>query len=614
MSHSRITHAESMLRLKVSGALLNRPSRPNSNSPRRTQQRNSPRRKGKSKPSLTCSACNVKPIDPSERAYPLNATLKYGMPLEPKDRVQQLEPDNNNNKNQTTPHSATATPTATATATTTIPSAPAAVSVLRLRGDSQIIVNGRPPTSLETFTVEAIICLSAGDIKLRKHKGLTVDVTGKFLSWKCCASEDSDPFSWCSKWTGAGLEQVPGIICQHTSFVFTTTYFTVLHEDGSSTTLDDFFLPVDRFVHVAASFDGAYARLYINGGLMSAKCTESTVNKRNETKKTQLKRRMEKDAGHDRASSDHVESDGSENGNSNIGCSRKSAGATAYLVVGKQFIGMMSYVRLWNKALTSSQLTSSLHPWLTSSQTTVPMPDVAEILVPQHNTTSTNNIVISLPICLGLNFINIPVTNAEGCRATLTGQNCFVIHPPLFFGAKRNASPSPRQNFGWPKLGKLSEQLRRNGAITLTICTRELESANQILKSFTCQTFAQDWVVRQKDGVGQFNLSLTYFDIDGQEQERAVHFLKDNEDSFLHSVEAIIRSATTQTDRMLHQRLRNVYRSNLWWCTEYDSGQAKTFTQIFRSLEKISAGTTLKELMQSQHGMLPKKKKTPSRD
>ena len=417
-----------------------------------------------------------------------------------------------------------------------------------------------------------------------------MDERGRFLNWSCCGGKDPDPFSFCGKWTGHGLKRIPGTICQHASFKLTTTYFSVIHPNGSTTTLDDFYLPVDRFVYVTASFDGSYLRIYMNGELLSAKCTENILDqKKNQSPKKKVNQ-------------------------------NKSG-----VAVGEGFIGMVSYVRLWDKTLTSRELLASMHPYFSNAQNngTKSTLNVIDVLVPQNRGTNPN-LVLDLPICDATSFTRVPfVAISSSGKATkggaaLQGQFSFIVRPPLYVGAKRTvARMASRNKFGWPSFHKLCGELRNNGMITITIFRNAtnstgLNAANQILKSIAVQLFAQDWAVRQihseqEEKEEHLTITFTYFDVDGVEHVSDLYFEDNDEESILESVEAVVRSATTKTDRMVHQHLRNTFRSSLW-SLEFGSGHAEmTFKQIFRSLEKVTTGKSLEELMVSQHVMLPKK-------
>ena len=572
MSQSRISHAESLLRLKLSGSFVRPPRR---ESPRQTSPRKRKVKKKKKKEkkrsvqtvaSTTNTAASPPPTTPTTR-IPFLATAQ--LPL-------------------TTPVLTSCAP-ATTLKTTPTPLQTNIKTCISFNGGN--ITVPQPLGLLNHFTIEAIVCPSAGNIKLRKHNGLDVDERGRFLNWSCCGGKDPDPFSFCGKWTGHGLKRIPGTICQHASFMLTTTYFSVIHPNGSTTTLDDFYLPVDRFVYVTASFDGSYLRIYMNGELLSAKCTENILDqKKNQSPKKKV--------------------------------NQNKSGVVA---VGEGFIGMVSYVRLWDKTLTSRELLASMHPYFSNAQNngTKSTLNVIDVLVPQNRGTNPN-LVLDLPICDATSFTRVPfVAISSSGKATkggaaLQGQFSFIVRPPLYVGAKRTvARMAPRNKFGWPSFHKLCGELRNNGMITITIFRNAtnstgLNAANQILKSIAVQLFAQDWAVRQihseqEEKEEHLTITFTYFDVDGVEHVSDLYFEDNDEESILESVEAVVRSATTKTDRMVHQHLRNTFRSSLW-SLEFGSGHAEmTFKQIFRSLEKVTTGKSLEELMVSQHVMLPKK-------
>jgi hypothetical protein len=458
----------------------------------------------------------------------------------------------------------------------------------KFQGDGFIKVETTASTKvLNKFTAEAIICLSPGNIKIRKHSGVSVDQRGEFKCWSCCQSKDDDPFSFCPKWTGKGLKVQKGqVLLEHESFKLSTTTFTVFHLNGSTTTLNDFYIPVDRFVFLVASFDGSYARLYINGKLMSAKCFSDSGGSELASKKRKEESKIE-----------------SENKN--------QTESHTYLTVGKGFVGMMSYVRVFDRALSNDELSKAMHPWFLSQKNDERAPDV---IVPQNREGEQVGLLIDLSICETTNFTHVPVcsgheknVNATSpMTALLIGNLSFVIYPNLFFGQQHIVAKGHRR-FGWTSFNKLCEQLRSFGSITLTIFVSKgtgqtLETANQLLSSFASQPQFKDWVIRQvKKETGNVNVSLTYFDIDGVEQTNDLYLPE-----ILQSIEAVVRSATTKTDLMLHQHLRNTFRSSLW-SKEFGSGHAEmTFKQIFRSLEQIT-GSTFEELMHHQHSMLPER-------
>ena len=48
--------------------------------------------------------------------------------------------------------------------------------------------------------------------------------------------------------------------------------FGVKWADNTSTVVTDYHVPVDRWVYVAATYDGCYLSVYIDGELVASKC------------------------------------------------------------------------------------------------------------------------------------------------------------------------------------------------------------------------------------------------------------------------------------------------------------------------------------------------------
>ena len=620
MIHGRISNMESMLRLKISGA-AQRPRRRRQRQPSpRSKRHTKVKRRGtrESGRSLLHAALTTPPVPAMHSVHSMHA-MHASIVDHPDLPTKALF--------------TTDLPPPPTVASTPSP----IIAALELMGDGYLVVS-HGPLAMASFTVETVVCISSASKNpnkkpLRKHNGLVVDDCGNFLRWSCCNSEDSDPLSWCPNWDGKGVVHQPGIICRHASFILSTTFFTVINNDGTVTNLDDFHIPVDRFVHFAASFDGCYLRVYINGDLVSAKCSENNK-KRVETSET-------KDTDSKNECND-----------------LRDINPEGQLVLGEKFVGMLGYFRVWERERQYDEILMSIHPWFTKRDSDAP--DAAHILAPRSSGTNAQleGLVLSLPICEIQRLCGFCVATEEiEVQAELGGKWRWCINPPAYLGAKRLVSESKSsleqlpttittnkgaKRWGWRSLHKLAEQLRSNGKIMLTISWNfddkannfeNLKAANRILLIFATQDFSQDWLVCFYNTIDDddFGASLSYFDIDGIQQVDELHFLRDYEMttpksnetlldavqnssalSILQSVEACIRGATTKTHRLVHAHLRHAFRSRLW-SEEYGSGHEEmTFKQIFKSLDKLSVGTSVGDLMLSQHGMLPRKRKRTS--
>ena len=188
-----------------------------------------------------------------------------------------------------------------------------------------------------SFTVETWLYISRTEAlysesstRVRKHNGLECDSEGKFKSWKCCGRNDPDPLSWCPVWQGdtrnivsvvsdpqddevkyrlysggspeaivAKRRTCPCVIVSqeisaangsHANSFFLhdagcvapdgTEYgFGVRCVDGSVTVVTDYHVPVDRWVYLAAVYDGCYLGVYIDGELVASKCRDTPTAK-----------------------------------------------------------------------------------------------------------------------------------------------------------------------------------------------------------------------------------------------------------------------------------------------------------------------------------------------
>ena len=596
-----ISDMESKLRLKLSGVKFQRPKpvlKRRSTSPRKLKIR----LRRKNHYSTTSTA-------PSTRTMNVKSTLSTT-----------LSPSHFCSTKEDTPLCLESTPN--------IP----IMAALRLEGHGclkthiNIKQNQSFQEELETFTIEAIINISSASSVIRKHAGLEVDGHGNFRHWSCCGSTDRDPLSWCKVWDGKGIvdDGKQQVICHHNMFRLTTKSFTVFHDDGTVTKLTDFHIPVDRFVYLTATFDGCYLRVYINDELVCAKCVEYTEKETNNITKQEA----------------------------------YSNNSKSQVIIGEQFVGMICYVRITKCERSHEDIMKSMHPWYSKQETEIQ--NRASVMIPldRDNLLEDKNVVFSISICemsrlSGLQIATDAIfgSTARKQYATLCGSFGWCVNPSLNKGAIRVTESTQElennhlkslhttipilKHHVWKKLHILTEQLRTNGNITLTIAwdfesdsktdasSNQLDAANNILCTFANNKSFQDWDLKFTNRKGNFVVSLSYFNIDAIQQNTELYtmhrpeMMEANEvtdvitlttESVLHSVEAIIRSATTMTHKKTHAYLRNAFRARLW-SEEFGSGHHEmSFLQIFDSLSKISGVTSMPDLMLTTFLTLQRKK------
>ena len=237
--------------------------------------------------------------------------------------------------------------------------------------------------------------------------------------------------------------------------------FLLRWKDGSTTCVTDWALPVDRWVYLAATYDGSYLSVYIDGKLTASKARE--------------------------APGKHCPV-ASSNGAFRIGSGVRRRDGTR----DDGFVGMVSHVRLWKTARTLNQIGSSQHNRKVEITDSRVVHNVEQLFMPNSSELLGGKDRMALFCDIAfydlsrLSHRKIADASIYGVNAHLLGSYGWRINPPAYFGSKRVyavirngvkhfkdqvttvVAETHSKHWGWKPLFSLSEEFRSFGNVFVT--------------------------------------------------------------------------------------------------------------------------------------------------
>ena len=491
---------------------------------------------------------------------------------------------------------------------------------------------------------------------VRKHTGIETDEDGNFVKWLCCGRKDADIFGWCPAWQGDMTKSVvqtadgarssdfiaakqrklkmkkkkaqikvkgrennkqtvissdqrmkEGIFASHRTNPTTLVSqkgrfkihdtggycvddqkmygFSVIASDGTETCLTNFSIPVDRWVIFSAVYDGFYLYTYVDGQEVAA------VRRHVDTVQGQLQH------------------------------------SDAPVIIGGDFTGMISHMRIWNIARTNEQINASISH-------RVSVKEVHSCGLPGHVSSSANASEVFVPnelsgktatyLLANIPFYDVNLYHGDHISdQSIFGHNAHIccdhfswrINPPMFFGAprpyknfhQRAFDPSVGHQYStishnkiactwkWRPLSSLAEHLREWGKIRILVRwdkgtkfkSSPLDFVYKLLYKLSKQDFPQDWILdvrRSAQGALEgdhvlrcksdtqdnlFFLAMVHMDHDNNYHERILYTSKSSDFDFpdcvsiMAKMEAQIRIFTTFWHSEIFQVVKAQLRAKL---------------------------------------------------
>ena len=472
---------------------------------------------------------------------------------------------------------------------------------------------------------------------VRKHTGIKTDEEGNFVKWLCCGRKDPDIFGWCPAWQGDMTKSViqtgdgagssdftaakqrkinqkeresqnamrvekkeqtnistdkrlkEGIfaprrtnptllVSQEGRFKIHDTGgyclekdkmygFSVVASDGTETCLTNFSIPVDRWVAFSAVYNGFYLYAYVDGQEVAA------VRRHVDTVQGQLHH------------------------------------SDAPVIVGGDFTGMISHIRLWNIARSNEEINAGIRH-------RVSVKEVHSCGLPGHVSSSANASEVFVPneltgktathLLADIPFYDVSLYHGDHISdQSIFGHNAHLhcdhfgwrINPPMFFGAPRPYTDMHHlvldpeaghqfstishnkiaSNWQWRPLSSLTEHMRGWGKIRIVVRwdkgakfrSPPIAFVYKLLYKLSKQDFPQDWILdvrksipgrptagyalecRSDDPDYSFFLAMTHMDQNNQYRERVLFTSRSSKFEFpdcvsiMTKLEAQIRLFTT---------------------------------------------------------------------
>jgi hypothetical protein len=521
---------------------------------------------------------------------------------------------------------------------------------------------------------------------VRKHTGVVTDSDGSFKCWKCCSREDSNIFGWCPAWQGDMTQSVThnynddggkdehvrhhkhqkhekkerqeeridiskdqklkeGIFAPHRTnpcVIFSRpgqfvlhdtggycaengkTYgFSITSKDGVVSTLTQFSIPVDRWFALSAVYDGYYLKVYIDG---EEAATE----------------RREKDT-----------------------CAGMLNQSDSNVIVGGDFTGMISHIRVWNTARSKIEISNAI-------RNRVSVKEVHNSGLPGHVSSSAaaDEVFVPNPVESGTAtslLADIAIYNVNNFDhghiedSSIYGHNAHFfcdhfawrINPPMFYGAPRPythtsltacyhqrttiAHNKQAAAWDWYPISALAETVRSWGKIRILARwdhNQPFDSAavafcHRFIHLLAKQDFPQDWIfdIRSTTTVQNshlppctsdsneftFFLAMSHLDMNGSRHERVLFTSTKAETiefpdckPLLYQVEYEIRLYTTFWHSDVFKDVKHMLRAKLTASKDETAG-ARTLRSVL--LENIKA-QLLYKLLENIHKFLPTNTKT----